>query len=169
MYDLEGITSDSYWVITSVLTLELPISRQVRYSCRQGAFINNERDRSNTMNTIWELNQNLLQVIAEFQYIGRSTLRNAWASVHLVHLVVAVAIMFHLGLILVIFSNHIHQYGLMWSLSTYNRGSRCCYRSYWFHGASRDSGYSWSFASTMATPSRTHRAFSCTNPSCAPT
>lgn len=79
VYDFVGTTSDSYWVLASVPTSESPISRQVRSSCRQGAFMNNERDRSNTENTIWELSQDPLQVIAEFQYIGRPTLRNAWA------------------------------------------------------------------------------------------
>lgn len=114
VYEFLDTTPDSYWASASIPTSSTELSRQVKSSCRQGTFVDNEHDRSNTENTIWMLHQDPLQVISKLQYIGRATLRNSWAWVHLIHLLLAIEMVLNIMLLGMITTNHAHQFGDLW-------------------------------------------------------
>lgn len=114
VYEYESTTADGYWVLSNIPASSKGVVKQVKVACRQGIYINNERDRSNTANLVWELSQNPLQVVSEIQFIGRPTLRNAWAWVHMVHLFLVLDLALNLLLLFAIASNHLRHHGQLW-------------------------------------------------------
>lgn len=114
VYTLLGTTDTSYWSGASIPTSAAEIPKIVISSCRQGTFVDNDHDRSNTENTIWMLHQDPLQVISKLQYVGRPTLRNSWAWVHLIHLFLAVEMVVNILLLGTISSNHVRQFSQVW-------------------------------------------------------
>lgn len=114
VYEYVAMMADGSWVLASVPNSAAGITKRVQTACRQGIYKHNEREQSNTANTIWKLHQNPLQVISELQYTGRPTLRNSWAWVHMVHLFLAADMVLNLLLLVTIGSNHVRHHRQLW-------------------------------------------------------
>lgn len=114
VYEYVTMMTDGSWVLASVPRSASGVSRQVVTACRQGIYKHIEQEQSNTANTIWKLHQNPLQVISELQYTGRPTLRNSWAWVHMIHLILAADMILNLVLLITIGSNHVRHHHQLW-------------------------------------------------------
>lgn len=67
-------------LIDMLIPLRSAIARTVKSTSRQGTFINNENDRSSTMNNLWVLHQTPLEVISKREFISIPELVDAFDS-----------------------------------------------------------------------------------------
>ncbi|TYZ61059.1 hypothetical protein PybrP1_002664 [[Pythium] brassicae (nom. inval.)] len=103
VYTLEGVTSKSLWRLKHV-----PSDPSAEYAkvlitaCRTGFFASSENEQSNIRNSIWDLSDNPLTVISTWQWRGRVVLRDSWAWVHFIHLLLAFDVLVNLVVLLMV-------------------------------------------------------------------
>uniref|UniRef100_K3WZY7 Transmembrane protein n=1 Tax=Globisporangium ultimum (strain ATCC 200006 / CBS 805.95 / DAOM BR144) TaxID=431595 RepID=K3WZY7_GLOUD len=107
VYTLEGVTSDSYWLLRSIPRDPLTdYPKQVVTACRTGFYVSSENEQANFRNVIWELSQDPLTVLTMWQWYGRPVLHDSWAWVHFLHFLLAFDVIVNLiVLLMVIYRN----------------------------------------------------------------
>ncbi|KAF1334406.1 hypothetical protein FI667_g1998, partial [Globisporangium splendens] len=102
-YTLEGITSDSYWLLRSIPRDPLTdYPKQVLTARRTGFYVSFENEQANFRNVIWELSQDPLTVLTMWQWYGRPVLRDSWAWVHFLHFLLAFDVIVNLTVLLMV-------------------------------------------------------------------
>lgn len=114
VYELVGVTADTFWMLKSIPSSASATVKHVKTACRQGIFMTNEREQSNTGNAIWPLDHDPLQAISKMRYFGAPTLRNSWAWLHGVHFFLVVGMLFNLVVLIVVSSNRLRADGRLW-------------------------------------------------------
>uniref|UniRef100_K3WZY6 Uncharacterized protein n=1 Tax=Globisporangium ultimum (strain ATCC 200006 / CBS 805.95 / DAOM BR144) TaxID=431595 RepID=K3WZY6_GLOUD len=112
-YELEQVTPESYWRLQRVPLHSSDVPKQVQTACRTGFYISGETEQSNIKNTIWRLPQDPLEVIKYWQWEGRPVLRDSWAWLHCLHVLLAFDVFVNLVVLLVVIHHNLRK-GHVW-------------------------------------------------------
>ncbi|DAZ99580.1 TPA: hypothetical protein N0F65_001408 [Lagenidium giganteum] len=114
VYEKVALTSDGFWCLRSVPvdpTAEVP--RALLTSCRTGFYWTSEAEQSNIKNEYWALEEDPVATVSQMLWQGGTVLRDSWAWVHMLHIVLAGEVFVQLlVLVIVIYRNW--QMGKLW-------------------------------------------------------
>lgn len=113
-YEYVDTTTDSFWVLKSIPSSTSQVIKLLRVACRQGIYIDSEREQSNIANLIWPLDQDPLKVVSELRYMGRPSLHNSWAWMHGLHFFLTASMVHNLLLLVLVSSNNFVDGNQLW-------------------------------------------------------
>ncbi|GAB9475695.1 hypothetical protein Gpo141_00012779, partial [Globisporangium polare] len=87
VYYYYGLTPNGFWLLKSVPQNPLvEASKVLSTSCPTGYYVSSPNEQANIVYLIWRLHQDPHKMLADWNWIGKSTVRDSWGWVHYLHL-----------------------------------------------------------------------------------
>lgn len=90
-YDLVGADAWGRWLLKSVaMDTATEVPQVISTSARTGSYISSPSEKSTLVHCVWKLSQDPMEVLAHWEWYGRTVIRDSWAWARLHHIYFAV-------------------------------------------------------------------------------